>query len=402
MIDRELKTINEADLLKLIGDPVLEGKTIEYKAELAISTDEQKRKFFASVASFANASGGDIIFGIAAADGKPSSLSPLVSFNPDADVLRLRDLIRAHIEPTISGFDFRAVELTGGGHALVLRIPKTWVGAHMVTYNHDFRFYTRDLAGRRLMDAPEIRSAFTLAETTIEKVNRFRLERLGNIVAGETPVHLQHNSAIALHLVPLRSFDPNFTAELNLLRSNPARLPPLYSGGWNSGEDFEGFFTYSPSDDEATQYCYAFRNGRIEAVEGSLLRPRPKDGEEYKVIPSIAYEKELLKGVPVLLQAMKLIGVDAPLILLLSLLGVRGYWMTVGPEYDWHGARSINRDQLLLPGVMIETLDLETNGRTTPNNIFDIMRPLFDQIWNACGYPRSINFDDNGDWKPPR
>jgi predicted HTH transcriptional regulator len=124
MIESELKAVTQENLKRLIEDPVREGKTIEYKSELAISTDDQKRKFLASVASFANASGGDIVFGMIADDGKPVALKPLTSFNPDRDTLRLRDLIRAHIQPKVFGFDFRAVELSGGGWALVLRIPK--------------------------------------------------------------------------------------------------------------------------------------------------------------------------------------------------------------------------------------------------------------------------------------
>ena len=54
MIERELKDITEAELKKLIDDPVREGKTFEYKfeykSELALSTDDQKRKFLAGIA----------------------------------------------------------------------------------------------------------------------------------------------------------------------------------------------------------------------------------------------------------------------------------------------------------------------------------------------------------------
>lgn len=115
----------------------------------------------------------------------PIALQPLAGFNPDADVLMLQEIIRRHIEPKVFTLDFHPVPITGGW-ALVIRIRKTWAGAHMVTYNDDFRFYTRHQGGRRPMDVPEIRSAFTLAETTMEKINRFRLERLANILAGET------------------------------------------------------------------------------------------------------------------------------------------------------------------------------------------------------------------------
>src|SRR5260370_3183432 len=299
MIERELKDITEAELKRLIDDPVREGKTIEYKSELALSNDDQKRKFLASITSFANASGGDIVFGVIAKDGKPIALKAIASFNPDADILKLRDIIRAHVEPKIFGIDFHPIELTSGGWMLVVRVPKTWAGAHMLTYNNDFRFYTRDIAGRRLMDATEIRSAFTFADTTMDKVNRFRFERLGNIVAGETPQQMLGNSFIVVHLVPLRSFEPNFRADLSAIRDSSQKLRPLCSAGWNHSEDFDGFFTYTPSNGKALSYCYAFRNGCFEAVESGLLTPREKGTDkEYRGIPSVSYEKDILRSIP--------------------------------------------------------------------------------------------------------
>jgi Putative DNA-binding domain len=401
MIERDLKDITEADLQKLIADPVREGKGIEYKSELNLKTDEAKRKFLAGIASFANASGGDMVIGMKTDrtdKGRPFSIQPLASFNSDGDILMLRDIIRAHIEPKVFTVDFKTVDLAGG-YALVIRTRKTWAGAHMVTYNNDFRFYTRDLAGRRLMDVPEIRAAFTFAEATVEKVNRFRLERLANIVAGETPFPLDGTAVIVIHLCPLRSFEPGFRCDLSSLRHAPNTLPPLYAAGWSHSDDFDGFFTYAGDiKGKTTGYCFVFRNGCFEAADTHLLSPR--DAKTF--FPSIAYEQRILEAVPRWFQVLKRVGAEPPVIVMLSLLGVNGYWMYTDPGVGWYGARAINRDQLILPGALVESLDLEANGRTTKHNVFDLMRPMFDQIWNACGYPRSINFDEAGNWRAHR
>ena len=138
--------------------------------------------------------------------------------------------------------------------------------------------------------------------------------------------------------------------------------------------------------------------GVRKAADTLLLSPR--DGKTF--FPSIAYEQRILEAVPRWFQALKQIGAEPPVIIMLSLLGVKGYWMYVDPSVSSHGAREINRDQLIGPGVLAESLDIETKGRTTRNNIFDLMRPMFDPIWNACGFPRSINFDEAGNWKPRR
>jgi len=52
----------------------------------------------------------------------------------------------------------------------------------------------------------------------------------------------------------------------------------------------------------------------------------------------------------------------------------------------------IDRDVLYLSETEISDLSA---------NAYDICRPLFDVIWNAAGFPRSLNFDDQGNWVPP-
>jgi hypothetical protein len=295
--------------------------------------------------------------------------------------------------------DFQPVELSAGGHVLVIRIRKTWSGAHMVTYNDDFRFYTRDLAGRRPMDVPEIRSAFTLAEATVEKINRFRLERLANIMAGQTPRPLEGSAVIVIHVCPLRSFEPGFQCDLSLLRESATLLPPLYGNGWSPSDDFDGFFTYAGgSEEKTTGYSFMFRSGCFEATDTLMLRPR----DAGTFFPSVAYEQSIIEALPMWFQALKKIGAEPPVLVMLSLLGVKGYWMYVGPDMGWRGGRKINRDELIVPGALIESLDIEATGRTTKNNVFDLMRPMFDSIWNACGYPRSFNFDAAGNWTARR
>jgi hypothetical protein len=44
---------------------------------------------------------------------------------------------------------------------------------------------------------------------------------------------------------------------------------------------------------------------------------------------------------------------------------------------------------LLLPEVIVENYDIKVD---------DVLKPQFDLIWNACGFQRSLNFDENGNW----
>ena len=64
MISKNIDQIIENDLKALIDNSVLEGKTIEYKQSLPSNSDSDKKEFLADISSFANASGGDLIYGI--------------------------------------------------------------------------------------------------------------------------------------------------------------------------------------------------------------------------------------------------------------------------------------------------------------------------------------------------
>ena len=62
--------------------------------------------------------------------------------------------------------------------------------------------------------------------------------------------------------------------------------------------------------------------------------------------------------------------------------------MAVGRE-ESEGGVAIDRETLILPETWVEDWD------TPPGKI---LKPMFDLVWNACGYPASRNFDSEGNW----
>ena len=395
MNDKQLHEIDEKTLLGLIDTPVLEGNRIEYKQQLNLASDDAKKKFLASVASFANATGGDMVFGMEAADGRPVALKALQGFNFDQTSLQIRDLVRTGIQPPIYTSECRAIPLSGGGEALVLRIGKTWAGAHMVTYNGDNRFYTRHGGGKRPMDVGEIRSAFTMADTTAERIQRWRLERMAHILADETPCKLGGKAGIVLHLVPLRAFDPSFTANLGRLRDFTPHFRPLYADGWGPHHEFDGYYVADGGvRNEATGYAYAFRNGAMEVLDTAML---DFNGEK-RWIPSLAFEQRIVEGMANWLPAMQAVGAEAPVVLMMSLLNAKGYHMAVNPGYGGFGTHPVTRDHLHTSATVLESLSLQAADSNPKQYLAAMLRPHFDAVWNACGYPRSIYYNQAGEW----
>ena len=105
--NKPLEALAEADLQALIADQVAEDKTIEYKEKLPSSTYADRKEFAADVSSFANASGGHILFGMRAEQGIASDLIGLEVADLDAEVRRLDNMIRDCIEPRIPGIHLR-------------------------------------------------------------------------------------------------------------------------------------------------------------------------------------------------------------------------------------------------------------------------------------------------------
>ena len=75
------------------------------------------------------------------------------------------------------------------------------------------------------MDVDELRSAFNLSETRIERIKKFREDRIQQITAGKTPIKLTHDyGRIILHLIPISAFEP---AKSYDFKEIPTRKSPI-------------------------------------------------------------------------------------------------------------------------------------------------------------------------------
>lgn len=386
MINRDLAEVDQQDLQRLIDTPVLEGDRIEYKAQLTLATDDAKKKFLAGVASLANSSGGDLIYGIEADAGRPLNLIGLENFNFDAESIRVRDLVRTGISPPVPTVETKVVPLATGTAVFVVRVRKTWAGAHMVIYNNDNRFYIRHGGARRLMDAAEIRSAFLGAEQIVERVQKFRLERISAILSDDTPCPINGRATLTLHIVPFRAFDPGFRPDIQP-RALYTTLTTL-SGTGGLRHEFDGVNALDSNyPNSPNGYAFLFRNGVLEILDASCLGA---NGESRR-IPSLSFEQELLRHFPTWLSAFQSIGAEPPAVVLLTLLNVKGYRMAVNPGFGGTGTHAISRDHLQVPGTIIESFTAKS-----PPEIAALLRPHFDAVWNACGHPQSIYYDADG------
>ncbi len=380
--------IDEKVLSTLVAHGTCESKTLEFKQDLQVATDEQKREFLSDVTALANSDGGDVVFGMRAEKGVAKELTGLRNFVPDDRIGQLENLLRDFVQSRLMGLQMAARSLSNGNHALLIRVGRSFAAPHMVRHQGVTRFCGRNSAGKYDLDIQELRSVFLASETMSEKLRNFRLDRINKLISGNPAVALGSPHLLVVHVLPLVSARPDVsigTSDFEKLR-NETSPRPIGSSGWSPSFNMDGLLITTGRDEEGYDgYVQLFRNGFLEAVDSNTLRPR----DEGKCIPSIAWEKRILEVFSSYLNALKAVSIAPPYAVSLSLLNVRGYFMYVGARYSGSGARKVDRDHLLANDILVES---------TAAPPARMLRPLFDQIWNACGWARSINYDENGDW----
>jgi Schlafen, AlbA_2 len=150
-----LKT--EDELKALHSGGVRESLHLEYKASAAIDKKDDKKKLEMArdVSAFANADGGQIIYGMTEADHDPAGLDQGIDPKIYPEIW-FEQILQQHVTPPIAGLKPYHVPLANGQVAVVIDIPATKGDPHQA----DGRFYRRHNFNRLIMEHYEIRDGF--------------------------------------------------------------------------------------------------------------------------------------------------------------------------------------------------------------------------------------------------
>jgi hypothetical protein len=171
--------VSEAHLQDLVSTGVPEGVFLEYKRTTYGNGDADVKEYLKDVSLFANTHGGDLVIGIEEKGGLARKVAGVAGVNPDTELQRLESLARDGIEPRIVGLQMKAVSVTGGGIAFVIRVPRSWNPPHRVSARMTNRIYARNSTGAYELSIEELRVLFASGATTIDRMRAFKAERLG-------------------------------------------------------------------------------------------------------------------------------------------------------------------------------------------------------------------------------
>ena len=391
VLNKQVEDITEVELQRLIDEERIENKVLEYKSELPGNSDSDKKEFLADISSFANAIGGDLIYGVIEnrETGKPEKLEGVEIKNLDQEILRLDQIIRDGIEPNItsSSINLQEIQLKNSKYALLIRISKSWMGPHRVSFQAWDRFYTRSTNGKYRFDVQELRSAFILSETISEKIKKFKEKRISDIYSNNLPIPFYGSPKIVLHLIPFSAFNPRHNYDMKQLSLYD--IQPMYSTSFDKRYNIDGLLTYSsfPGKRRSFSYVQLYRNGIVEAVNSYLLWSETGD----KIIPITAVETVLIESIQRYVEVYRKFNIDIPIFLFLTLVDVKDYNFPRDRKWWIREAYSIDREIVQIPEIIIEDYNF---------NPSQLLKPIFDSLWNACGFERSFNYTINGEWKP--
>jgi hypothetical protein len=388
---KRLEDIIEDDLQYLVDNQIIETRQLEYKEMLTIGKDSEKKEFLADVSAFANVSGGYLIFGIREEDEVPAEVCGIETTLTIGDTIsQLENLMNHGIEPTIFGVQIHAITLRNAKSAIIIKIPQSWSLPHWVSLQGHRKFYIRNSNGKYIADIEELRQLFTLRSITEERIRQFRDKRIELIQSNNPPQRIEIGPLAILHLLPFSMSNSSIFFDVAALYKDKhayGDFPLLGRLTQGTRHNFDGLLAHSKVNDRGSysDYTQIFRNGAVETISNVFFGSGTID------IPSM--EETIRTKLPIFVEIQRKLGVTPPILVMVSILHVGGYKIETSHRPPRHpedfGYDSIDATNLIIPESIINNYEFDVN---------EVLRPIFDIIWNAAGYPRSLSYDENGKW----
>jgi hypothetical protein len=377
----DFENLDEKALRSICEQRWEEGGLLDFKQTLPAKDDKGRRELCKDVSAFANAGGGDLLFGVVEKNGAAFDLSPIVDEAHDAAIVRLGQTIDSGVEPRIKGIRIAHVPIATGGYVLVVAVPASFDGPHRCFVNDASRFVMR--SGRHTVDLAyqQLRTAFGNTGSLADRARAFRSDRITRV---STDARMKVGPRTVLHVLPMAAMTDVTRADIGPLYYKYA---DLIFDGWGGGSrsfNLDGVRIHASVNGETFAYNLAFRSGAFESVRwsGRLI-------DDQKIIPSLAIAKFVREAIGKLCAQSIAIGLEGPAIVGLAVLHV-GAWKLAIDESSL--SQTPDREHLVLPESWIEDMAV------AESDVDSIAKPLLDMMWQSYDEPFCRYYGD-GKWK---
>lgn len=393
LLHKPLDAITRADIDALIQSSEPESRYLDYKETTPGNSDDEKKELCYDVSSFANARGGDILFGLpekldsaGKRTGVPAAALGVSGMNFDQARLRMDQVLTSGIQPRIAGLLFKQL-LGDSGPIMLLRVPRSWQAPHVAVYNHWMRAYVRGNAGKgEPLDAQSLRTLFLQADSLPDRLRSFRDGRLDLIRRSNLPVALSEaHSKVVIHLASVPLLEGASTLALASEEVKRLRclnlVPSHYRRTREQRFNLDGVLIHEPETDAFQQKRGAFNRGYIQIFRQGVAEVVGSLDTDNEELPRY-FGRQLSAYVKELLNTIRKTGFTDPAFAMVTLMNVNGRKLYVDggrndpsmPAGFW---QPFDRADLVLPEALIDDFDLPAEN---------LLRPALDALWQAGGW----------------
>jgi hypothetical protein len=396
MIPKPLQEVMEADLLALIDQGREEGPRLDFKRDLPKEDHDGRKAFYADVCAFANSSGGDLVYGVEEKAGVASMLvSQAIPGSVDGYVLKLTNSMRDRIEPILHGVHIHPVPLTGGGHALVIRVPRSFSGIHRSKV--DAQFYVRKSRSNEALDVPGIVSRVADNLGREDRVSSFFARRYADILTNEQPLPLGPGPKLVVHLVPARDFLSGEEIDLGALPGH-GPVPALYDSlGSSSRNTSDGKAYFSTEERTANCFTLFMRSGVVEACMDLIPNHFP---EQHRNV-DLKWIEECVLNFLHSFQSDHFAAhsTDYPFVVRVALLGTNNLPFSSGARYGHRQDPQGLPVRQPLPVLVLPEILIEGPDARIPHE----MHSAFLRMWHAWAFTKCLYYEfRDGIWSRPK
>ncbi len=383
--DKHISNLTLDDINGLIDHGVPESSLLDYKLELPKQSNGEKKEFLADISSFANTSGGIIIYGIKEGKGDkkgvPEQIVGLPNLNFDEEKLRLESMLQDGIQPRITHFEFKKIEVSGKD-LLLIGIPRSLFAPHIIWFQKNGKFYKRNNSGKYQMDIFEIKQLFLQTSEWEKEAESFRRQRIMDVRLKKYIPNLNINGSTFIHIIPMGSRDKNI--DLNRHKEKFQKNPPPGLSSYDYRFNIDGYLVYPSHQNPCESYIQYFKNGAIELYTSKLhLFRKPSN-----LYSGEGLETFVFSNTKNALQLIDSINVSPPLIIYISIINILNFSIIVPENMEGPVHNCIDREEMLLPGDIIDNMSI---------SLEKIMLPTINSLWQSAGWTKSPFFNEKGE-----
>ncbi|MFV0545086.1 MAG: helix-turn-helix domain-containing protein [Bacteroides sp.] len=386
ILGKRADLLDEADIRRLVENRVQESKSLDYKKELKIGQDKDKKEFLYDVSAMYNTEGGCLVFGIEESKdekgyntGTPAAICGINIDNSDKLTQQIEDIIKGNSEPRISNIILNIIEMEGI-FILVIGIPKGLGFPSMITFNESNKFYRRRNSGKYAVDVYELNQMFMQNQILKEYAEKFRSERIEKVRNLKVFPMLDNTASFFIQIIPFsfineRTLDFTQIESMNLTTT----MRPMGASGWDKMFNLDGFATFSTSYDrqKITSYDQILRNGIYEVYTSSVFEQIKDDkGIEVNCIYGQYLISNTIEKIQNGLAVLQKFQIEPPFLICLSIHNI--YNGTI--KGDRLFRRRFMTNEIILPQIILPTYE---------TNIYTELKSNFDILWQSIGYSSS-------------